>query len=338
MLSLNRKKFRLVLPALLICFFGCLFLYNLFCDLSSSHKNPKVISLSKLEKPAVEYPFVILIYASNPGDNAARSLRSALEQQYKQFRVIYIDDHSEDGSYEKGKHFIENNDHDRRVQFIREDVKKGKTQSLYYAIHGCDDQEIIILLDARDSLAHEYVLNWLNRAYYEDPIAYCEDPIWMTYGGACLFPLFKHLGARKDIPDRVYQRNNFREYALSHSFTYRPLQSFYAGLFKQIRLEDFIKDNKFLNVWDYACMIPLAELAGKHVRFVKDVLYFRHANTRLSESKKQIQEEKETKSYMASLPSYEAFHDKRDFLRLNHSRAELTDSSENFENKPHKKH
>lgn len=330
MLSLNRKKLRVALPALLICFFGCFFLYNLFFDLSRPYKNPKVISLSKLSASSVEHPFVILIYASNPGDNAALSLRSALEQHYEKFRVIYMDDHSEDRSYEKAKHFIENSDHDHHVQLIREDIKKGRARNLYYAIHGCEDQEIVILLDAKDSLAHEYVLNWLNRAY-------CEDHIWMTYGGSCLFPSFKFLGGRKDIPDRVYRHHSFRSHALSRSFIYRPLQSFYAGLFKQIRLEDFTKDNKFLNAWEYACMIPLAELAGKHVRFVTDVLYFRHANTRLSESKKQIQEEKETKSYMASLPNYEAFRDKRDFLRKNHSQTELTDSSENFENKPHKK-
>lgn len=330
MLSLNRKKFRLALPALLICFFGCFFLYNLFFDLSRPNKNPKLVSLSKLYTCSYEKPFVILIYASNPGDNATRCLRSALEQHYGQFRVVYLDDHSEDDSYVKAKQFIENTDRGHLVKLIGQNVKKEKTQSLYSAIHGCEDQEIVILLDAKDSLAHEYVLNWLNRAY-------AEDHIWMTYGGACLFPSFKHLGAKKDVPDRVYRRQNFRAHALSRSFVYRPLQSFYAALFKQIKLEDFVKDGKFLNAWDYTCMIPLAELAGKHVRFVSDVLYFRHADTRLSESKKQIREEKETRSYMALLPSYESFSDKKEFLRINNSRLEVTNSFENVEVESYKK-
>jgi hypothetical protein len=51
---------------------------------------------------------------------------------------------------------------------IRNPVRVGALENLYRCIHTCDDQEIVILLDGDDWLAHPRVLQTLN-AVYADP-------------------------------------------------------------------------------------------------------------------------------------------------------------------------
>jgi hypothetical protein len=45
---------------------------------------------------------------------------------------------------------------------IRNPVRVGALENLYRCIHTCDDQEIVILLDGDDWLAHPRVLQTLN--------------------------------------------------------------------------------------------------------------------------------------------------------------------------------
>jgi hypothetical protein len=52
------------------------------------------------------------------------------------------------------------------------------------------------------------------------------------------------------------------------------LKTFYAGLFKRIPQDYFMRKGAFLrSAGDCAIMFSLLELAGEHCRFIEDVLY-----------------------------------------------------------------
>src|SRR6185295_19211173 len=48
-----------------------------------------------------EKPFALIVYAYKNGKICERTLKSIFEQEYDRFRVIFIDDGSKDGTFEK---------------------------------------------------------------------------------------------------------------------------------------------------------------------------------------------------------------------------------------------
>ena len=120
-------------------------------------------------------PMVIVIPSYNNRQWYQQNLGSLCAQEYDNFRAIYVDDGSSDQTGEFVEQFIADHAVGHRIQLIRNPVRIGALENLYRSIHACDDQEIVILLDGDDWLAHPRVLQTLN-AVYADP--HC----WMTYG------------------------------------------------------------------------------------------------------------------------------------------------------------
>lgn len=230
--------------------------------------------------------FVILITGHNNITYCEKSLNSALSQTYPHFRVVYIDQESTDGSWEKICRAVDSSPHPEKVTLIQSKKLIGSLSSLYDAIHACQDQEILVVLDGNDFLAHEHVLCKLNKIY-------AKPSIWMTYGNFLDYPSYKQMPIRcKQIPKNVVFNNSFR----SHEIQEMHLKTFYAGLFKKIRKEDLLYKGRFLGMEDTpAYTIPLLEMAGKHASFINDVLYLHTKSSPLSS---------ELVNHLKKLPKY----------------------------------
>ena len=183
-----------------------------------------------------EKPMVVMVPSYNNSKYCRHNLRSIFDQKYSNFRVIYIDDASKDNTYDQVKQFLSTARKDIPVSLIHNETNRGALANLYNAIHSCRDDEIIVTVDGDDYLAHEYVLDKLNRIY-------SNDQIWMTYGNFLNYPTFTQTPVTcKQIPPSVIIGNKFRhsEWVSSH------LRTFYAGLFKKIKLQDFLYEGSFL--------------------------------------------------------------------------------------------
>lgn len=191
--------------------------------------------------PVAEHKsFAIVIYAHNQALWCERALRSVFEQDYDHYRIFLIDDGSLDSTGEKAKRFIADNNQKERVTLMRNETPLGKAASLYRAIDSCLDKEIVISLDAKDWLAHPAVLNRLNAAY--------QNPdVWLTTGQAIDYP--------------------------SYDIEQSTLASFYAALFKQIRLADLYKNGQFATT-AAAYLMPLTDLAGGRIRRMQEPIVF----------------------------------------------------------------
>jgi len=204
-------------------------------------------------------PFTIVIVGRNNGAYLERTLESAFSQNYEHFRIVYIDDASDDGSFELARDLIYNSPRFSQIHLVRNERPSGILANLAAAVRGCSDEEIIVVLNGEDWLAHEWVLQRLNQ-YYADP------DLWLTYGQCRDYPTFQIGGARAYAQDGKGIRT--QPFSVSH------LKTFYAGLFKKINDSDLLHKGEYIQAAaDVAYMLPMLEMAEEHFQCLSDILY-----------------------------------------------------------------
>jgi glycosyltransferase involved in cell wall biosynthesis len=298
------KRIQFYLPTILVLAAGFYFLYNLR-DLLNPRVKQKPISLLLCQKEAKETKsFVVVIPSFNNAKYCEKNLRSVFEQNYAQFRVIYIDDASTDETFEKVKSLVETSGMQDRVTLLHNEINRGAAANYYRAIHLCKNEEIILMLDGDDWLAHDQVLNCLN-------LCYNDSNVWMTYGSACEYPSYKRSEAHYPIPESVHEKRNYREFTRDR-FLISHLKTAYAGLLKKVKVEDLQFNGQFMPATsDEALMLPAIEMAGKHAHFIRDILYIYNRQSLLNDDKVRFEIQNQCKKYILSLPSYPALEDWR---------------------------
>jgi glycosyltransferase involved in cell wall biosynthesis len=238
--------------------------------------------------------FVIIIPSYNNKRWYDKNLYSALGQSYKNFRVIYIDDCSKDGTEDLVKEFLEAHDPHRRVEFVRNDENLGAMRNIYNSVHSCKDNEICLTLDGDDWLAHPHVLKRLNDIY-ED------GDVWMTYGSYQDFP-YNSRGCCKPYEKHIIESNMFRKvpWRASH------LRTFYKWLFAKIRKEDlYDSSGKWMDAaWDLPMMFPMLEMSGYHHKYVNDILYCYNNENPISDCKIKLGRQASLDRLVRSRPAY----------------------------------
>ncbi len=196
--------------------------------------------------------FLVVIPSYNNELFCEKNLLTVLGQTYPFFRVVFIDDASTDATLEKVKRIA-----DERVEIIENKRNLGALENIYRVVQKASDEEIVVTVDGDDWLKHGKVLERLSEVYRD-------REIWLTYGQYEHFPsgILGH-SAPFETPLRK------SPWVTSH------LRSYYAGLFKKIRTEDFLHEGEFFRVaWDLAFMYPMIEMAGeKRVKFISEILY-----------------------------------------------------------------
>lgn len=225
-------------------------------------------------KSGNEKKFVIIITSYNNEKWYSYNLESALKQKYQNYRIIYINDASSDNTLPLVRDYIAQHDTNKKVTLINNLERKGACANFYEAINSCSPDEIVVILDGDDWLAHDNVLIMLNNTYQD-------SSVWMTYGQFKEYPSGNRGGSRP-LPAWVIEHNVYREYPWVTSH----LRSFYAFLFQQIKKEDFLHEDGFFPMApDLAMMYPILEMGGKHSKFIPDVLYIYNRATSLNEDK-----------------------------------------------------
>lgn len=209
-----------------------------------------------------------------------RNLSSIVSQDYDNFKVVYTDDCSPDGTADLVEKFIKTHGQTDRVQVIKNTERKGAMHNLYDMIHSCDDDDVIVTLDADDWFAHNKVLSRVAKEY-------CSGEVWMTYGSYLDWP-GKTRGCSKPIPRHVIDNNAFRK----HSWCFSHLRTFKAGIFKKLPENDFkINGEWMMSAWDLPIMFGVAELSGNRIRYINDILYMYNNNNPISDHKVRLQEQ-----------------------------------------------
>jgi len=199
---------------------------------------------------AEEKPFAIVVYSYKEAKGCERVLKSIFEQDYDRFRVLFFDDGSQDGTFEKVQSFVLENKQDHRVILIQNSERLGPVACLTRAAATLSDREIAVPLDAKDWLSSPKVLSRLN-ALYQNP------DVWTTVGGSLLYPSYEVCGNQGNLEELP---------------SWVPV-SFYAALFKKIRLADLMQKGRFVAGRD-AYLLPLFQLSGGRNRILSEPLFF----------------------------------------------------------------
>lgn len=207
--------------------------------------------------------FVFITASYNNKEWYERNLDSVITQNYPHWRMIYINDHSFDGTGELVADYIKKNQLENKISLVNNNYRRGHLYNQFHAIRGCKPEEIIVILDGDDWLAHNEVLSYLNKVYQS-------PDVWLTYGQ---FWYYKKniIGFCKAVPPQVIKNNTFRDHP---GWIFSHLRSFYAKLFHLIKPKDLIyKGSFFPMAADAAVMYPMLEMAGQCAKFIPEVLY-----------------------------------------------------------------
>jgi len=260
----------------------------------------QLLCLIPLYLMANELPIAMVIPSYNNEKWVMKNLNSVLHQNYSSYRILYVNDCScdqtsvliqeylkeagidfcvidfeESSSIEETTaHFAEQvNTKDHFFTLINNKKRAGAMANLYRMIHSCHDEEIVVTVDGDDWLAHNDVLSLVNETYRA-------GEIWFTHGTVKEYP-WGHVAWSEPVPPHFIAANAYREFKCpSH------LRTFYAWLFKKIKLDDFLYQGEFYPMtWDMAIMYPLGEMAGERHAFIKEPIYIYNMENAINDNK-----------------------------------------------------
>lgn len=160
-------------------------MFAFFAGLKIGKKTPKKNITSEKQFPMRENKtFTLVLYAYNQDLWVEKSLRSIFEQEYEDYRIIFIDDGSNDDTFKTAQNFIIKNNQSSRTLLIRNDEKQGVFSCLNKTVQTLSDQEIVIPILAKDWLAHSKALARMNAAF--------QNPdVWGLKAGGITFPSYE---------------------------------------------------------------------------------------------------------------------------------------------------
>lgn len=212
----------------------------------------------------IENHFTIVILSYNNEPWVEKNIRSAINQEYNNYDIRFVNDASSDMTGERADalfvDFREKHGCKLTLQHNMQNVKA--LANLYQAVDCAQPGSIILALDGDDWLANRYVLRELNEIY--------QDPkVWITAGS-----YIESVGGRVVRPkvSEDYWEGNIRQ----KEWTFSHLRTFRRELFLSINKEDMLdQDNDFYKfTWDRVIMYPMVEMAGpRHFKPVNRIMY-----------------------------------------------------------------
>ncbi len=218
------------------------------------------LRLSKIQIPKIDqqdHSFVFIVPSHNCSDVTKKTLDSIFLQTYKNFRVIYIDDGSSDFTYEIAKEYLDGVNPDK-LEIQRFEKMEGAIERLYLTVQSIPDNEIVVYMKGNSWLLNDQALEKINDLYKK-------HDVWFVYANHLNF--------------RTQEKGVCSAWCLSHNCIRRKswgkpkLKTFYASLFKKIKLQDLFFRGQFItDFFDQSYLFPLMEMAYHHVAYIPEPL------------------------------------------------------------------
>ena len=217
------------------------------------------INTLRLTKPLPSRRFTFVVCAYNCEDVCNKTLDSLFQQNYRNFSVIYIDDGSEDKTYETAKAYQSQNPN-LHLTVYKHEERKGLIDRLYETIYSLPKDTIVIPLKGNTWLKSEKALQKIAKKYQN-------YDIWLT-----LAPEKNILQKTPPASLKLPHFSSLRRIKMGKNY----LCSFYAGLFQKVKLQDFFFRGDFVSEdYEEVYLFPMLEMAQEHVfTFSKPLSWF----------------------------------------------------------------
>ena len=217
--------------------------------------------------------FHIITAMYNVDEWIEENIQLLKDQTYTNFQVVLVDDISTDKTVALVQAVIQDDD---RFRLIINQEKKFKTRNVVEAIGAAnpDDEDVIVLVDGDDRLAHQDVLRILAGVYQQ-------QDCWMTYGS---YENSQGVRYKKCMPYRqdIIKNNRYRKSAWLASH----LKTFKYKLWKKLDMDIFLISDQEINQALRRCLMKmqfrrwnqwkdikaedLRDQSGKYIRRIDD--------------------------------------------------------------------
>lgn len=208
--------------------------------------------------------FKIVVPSFNSVDYIAKTLQSIEMQTDKQYDVCVIDDGS---TVEGQREIITDYCMRNGWKSLFNEKNQGAMYGLVHAIPllDCQDDDVVVVIDGDDWLAHENAFKKLRQVY-------TEHDVYLTWGQCEIYPKGQSpIYYAQPISDMIVEQKLFRDI---------PFVFWHPGTFKYF-LWRHIKDSDLRDVdghylmllKDKATLYPMLEMAGEKIRFIDETLY-----------------------------------------------------------------
>jgi len=226
--------------------------------------------------------FKIIVPSFNSLDYLARTLHSIEMQSDRQYDVCVIDDGS---SIKAQRELITEFCGRNGWKFLFNKKNQGALYGLVNAIPllDCVDDDVIVVIDGDDWLAHAEVFSTLRKTY-------TENDVYLTWGQCEIYPGGKTpVNYAQPIPDLVIRQNLFRDIP----FVFWHPGTFKYFLWRHIKDSDLRDTNGeyFMLMKDKATLYPMLEMAREKIKFIKDTLYIYNLENPLNDYTNTLPEE-----------------------------------------------
>jgi len=217
----------------------------------------------------------IIISTRNAEKYVEKCLTSALNQDYDNFEIIFLDACSNDGTYEKALNFTKKH---KNIKVIQNKKRKYQGENIRIGTEMSPEKSIIVTLDGDDWFPHDNVLNIINKIYEE-------RDCWMTYGTYEEYPYRSVSHIYEGYPIEVRKNKGFRNYRWLASH----LRTFKRELFLKINPEDMKDPNTgdYVSIGsDLSFQFPMLEMCGPDKSYyISDILYVYNRENPMQDSK-----------------------------------------------------
>ena len=202
--------------------------------------------------------FVFLIPAYNCKKEIKQTLMSVFAQSYDNWRVIFIDDVSTDGTGEYVAKISQAYDMCEKVNIIKREEKYGEVRNTISELASIEDDEIVVRLDGGDWLTDNDTLAML-----------CQ--IYTIHNAAVVYTQQRWAFTDVNISGQIELQSG--ETIYEHPWVSSHLKTFKAKDLKAVPLNNFFdEDGKWIMIaCDQAVFLPLIHLAIENKR---PVVYF----------------------------------------------------------------
>ena len=214
----------------------------------------------------VDKQFCFVVASYNNKLNIEKNLQSIINQSYKNWRVIYINDCSTDNTEELFFNIIKKYGVESKFTYIKNEQKRYQMYSKYNAYKLVNDFEIVCLLDGDDWLSENNVLETLVNAYSDPDVSVVTSNYNVYKNGKIIDNTY--------IPN--YDENTIltKSYRKTKKWCLRHLKTGYGILFKSIPQEYLKFGGKWLEFsTDLAEMFSVLELSNGKFLSLKSILY-----------------------------------------------------------------
>lgn len=217
--------------------------------------------------------FCFVVPSFNNEKNYTRNLDSIFKQNYDFFRIIYIDDVSTDNTYDLVETYIKKNNLLNKTRLLKQYCNQKQGASRFICYQASYDDEILVMLDGDDWLYDHNVLTTLNETYKKNNLLASYGSFYVYENGK----ISSSLKGKKKFPEDEIKNKTYRKY----DWISQHLRTGYAKLFKNIKINDLLHDDKFYEIsTDLAEMFPVLEMADKlHMNIQKPLYVYNKDNS-----------------------------------------------------------